>query len=192
MRTERAAQSQAAPPESTPDLPTTAPVAQDAPVEALPSLEAIANAWTTTVLVSLRPKVRAIFQAGRLSGIETGVIVMSVPNDAHMLHAEPLRNEVEKALSEHFGQRLVVRLSSESAGRDQAGRATPEPAAEPGPFDTSSDTKVAPPSESDGSDDDFADIAAPLDRDERVEAVPTGVDWAKARVLEAFPGAEEV
>jgi hypothetical protein len=44
----------------------------------------------------------------------------------------------------------------------------------------------------DGSDDDFADITTPLDRDERVEPAPSGVDWAKAKVLEAFPGAEEV
>ena len=195
MRTERAASPQRVTPEPTTDIPTVAPpptAPRDEPSTTSPSLEAITNAWTTTLLVGLRPKVRAIFQAGKLIGVEADVVVMSVPNDAHMLHAEPLRNEVEAALSAHFGQRLVVRLSSESAGRDQAGRSIPEPVGEPGPFDTPARTTQSSSTENDGSDDDFADMAAPLEADERVSAAPSGVDWAKARVLEAFPGAEEV
>jgi DNA polymerase-3 subunit gamma/tau len=171
---------------------TVVPSAPDNGGSALPTLDAVAAAWTTTVLVGLRPKVRAIFQAGRMSGIEEGTIVMTVPNDAHMLHAEPLRREVEAALSEHFSRPVVVRLSSESAGRDQAGRATPERVRPSAQNDANPTSNSAPEVAVDGSDDDFADITTPLDRDERVEPAPSGVDWAKAKVLEAFPGAEEV
>lgn len=195
MRNERVAPPE--PPIQAPvDEPTIAatavPAAPDNGGSALPALDAVAAAWTTTVLVGLRPKVRAIFQAGRMSGIEEGTIVMTVPNDAHMLHAEPLRREVEAALSEHFSRPIVVRLSSESAGRDQAGRATPERVRPSAQNDANRTSNSAPEVAMDGSDDDFADITTPLDRDERVEPAPSGVDWAKAKVLEAFPGAEEV
>jgi hypothetical protein len=48
------------------------------------------------------------------------------------------------------------------------------------------------PGEADGSDEDFADISSPIDVDDRTRAGGTGIDWARERVLKAFPGAEEV
>ena len=175
------------------ELPDTAvPPLAIAESEVIPSLESITAAWGTTVLVGLRPKVRAIFQAGRISGVEAGAVVMTVPNDAHMLHAEPLRGEVEIALSQHFAHPIAVRLSSENAGRDQAGRATPEASRPTSAMESGANPDRVADIEVDGSDDDFADLAAPREVDERIDSAPSGVDWAKAKVLEAFPGAEEV
>jgi hypothetical protein len=51
---------------------------------------------------------------------------------------------------------------------------------------------VDDPDELDGSDEDFADISSPVDVDDRTSAASTGIDWARERVLKAFPGAEEV
>jgi hypothetical protein len=53
-------------------------------------------------------------------------------------------------------------------------------------------TSLDDPDELDASDEDFADISSPIDVDDRTSAESTGIDWARERVLKAFPGAEEV
>jgi hypothetical protein len=162
------------------------------------SIDAIRSAWEQSILGGLRLKVRAIFQAGRFVEIDAGVAVLAVPNEAHLLHADPLRPELETALSSHFGKPVAVRLISETTGRDQAER-SPSPSsndqpAAPARSAGSSRAASAPddPEELEASDEDFADIASPIDVDDRTSAASTGVDWARERVLKAFPGAEEV
>ena len=76
----------------------------------------IRSAWQDSILGGLRLKVRAIFQAGRFVELADGVAVLAVPNDAHLLHADPLRPELEAALTSHFGTPVGVRLISETAG----------------------------------------------------------------------------
>lgn len=192
VRRERVTASSSPEPSAPPPHTATAPPSSQSSLDTeLPPLDQLATTWTNSVLVSLRPKVRAIFQAARLSAVSEQSVTMTVPNDAHMLHAEPLRSEVEGALSAHFGHKVVIRLISESAGRDQSGRGVPEASpviAEGSRGPAGASATVEP----EITDEDFADLAAPIDRDASVEAGPTGVDWAKARVLEAFPGAEEV
>ena len=178
-------------PTSNPDPTEIASLAQAALGKEHVSIAELNAAWNNTVLVSLRPKVRAIFQAARLSAVEESKVTMTVPNDAHMLHAEPLRAEVETAFRKHFGRTLSIHLISEGVGRDQSGRTTPNSSR------TSDQRTVAggtpnTEGESEISDEDFADLAAPRDDERPIDTGPTGVDLAKARVLEAFPGAEEV
>jgi DNA polymerase III subunit gamma/tau len=161
----------------------------------VPSLEALRSAWQDSILGGLRLKVRAIFQAGRFVEIEDGVAVLAVPNDAHLLHADPLRPELEAALTSHFGTTVGVRLISETTGRDQTDRSAPsrgQPTATSRQTASASSTALEEPDELDGSDEDFADISSPIDVDDRTSAASTGVDWARERVLKAFPGAEEV
>ena len=161
-----------------------------------PSLDALRSAWQESILGGLRLKVRAIFQAGRFVEIDEGVAVLAVPNEAHLLHADPLRPELEAALTSHFGTTVAIRLISETTGRDQTDRSAPsrgQPAS-PSRQAPSSQVSSAPDEagELDGSDEDFADISSPIDVDDRTSAASTGVDWARERVLKAFPGAEEV
>jgi DNA polymerase-3 subunit gamma/tau len=161
----------------------------------VPSLEALRSAWQDSILGGLRLKVRAIFQAGRFVEIDDGVAVLAVPNDAHLLHADPLRPELEAALTSHFGTTVGVRLISETTGRDQTDRSAPsrgQPAATSRPAASATSPALDDPGELDGSDEDFADISAPIDVDDRTSAASTGIDWARERVLKAFPGAEEV
>ncbi len=86
------------------------------------SIDAIRTAWQGSILGGLRLKVRAIFQAGRFDAVDGEVAILAVPNDAHLLHAEPLRGELESAMSAHFGRTVKIRLVSETAGRDQSNR----------------------------------------------------------------------
>jgi hypothetical protein len=158
----------------------------------VPSIDALRTAWQDSILGGLRLKVRAIFQAGRFVEIDDGVAVLAVPNDAHLSHADPLRPELEAALTSHFGTKVGVRLISETAGRDQTDRSAPsrgQSATTPRP---TASAALDEPDEFDGSDEDFADISAPIDVDDRTSAGSTGIDWARERVLKAFPGAEEV
>jgi hypothetical protein len=62
------------------------------------------------VLTSLRPKARAIYQAARFVGNEGGEALVALPNEAHLLHAEPLKSDVAAALSSHFGRPIRIRL----------------------------------------------------------------------------------
>jgi DNA polymerase III subunit gamma/tau len=161
----------------------------------VPSLEALRSAWQDSILGGLRLKVRAILQAGRFVEIDDGVAVLAVPNDAHLLHADPLRPELEAALTSHFGTTVGVRLISETTGRDQTDRSAPsrgQPAAMSRPAASATSPTLDDPDELDGSDEDFADISSPIDVDDRTSAASTGIDWARERVLRAFPGAEEV
>ncbi|HEY5274352.1 MAG TPA: DNA polymerase III subunit gamma/tau [Acidimicrobiales bacterium] len=159
-----------------------------------PSLEAIRSAWQDSILGGLRLKVRAIFQAGRFVELDDGIAVLAVPNDAHLLHADPLRPELEAALTSHFGTPVGVRLISETAGRDQTDRSASSRSQPAASSRSTTPASQAPddPDEVDGSDDDFADISSPIDVDDRTSAASTGIDWARERVLKAFPGAEEV
>jgi len=161
----------------------------------VPSLDALRSAWQDSILGGLRLKVRAIFQSGRFVEIDGDVAVLAVPNDAHLSHADPLRPELEAALTSHYGTTIRVRLMSETAGRDQTDRSTPsrdQPTATARPTASPTSPALDDPDEREGSDEDFADISSPIDVDDRTSAASTGIDWARERVLKAFPGAEEV
>ena len=126
--------------------------------------DALVAAWGDHVLVGLRPKVRAYYQAGRFLGIDGGVAVFGLPNAVHVAQAEPLRSEVVAALAAHLGRQVELRLVVE--GDWQGG---PSPAAVPEPI----------------PEEELPGEPAP-------EAAPSGLSWEEDRLLKAFPGAEEV
>jgi DNA polymerase-3 subunit gamma/tau len=156
-----------------------------------PSRDDLVEAWGDRVLPGLAPKLKAYFAAGRFVSARPGsdgvtVAVFAVPNAAHVSKADPMRAEVERALSGHFGHPVRLQLEPEpepdpalagaSPGWSRAG-ASPSPAA----------------TEATGDADDFDD----LPDEEATAAAPgklpaSGLAWAEGRLLEAFPGAEEV
>ena len=126
--------------------------------------DALVAAWGDHILVGLRPKVRAYYQAGRFLGVEGGRAVFGLPNAVHVSQAEPLRAEVVAALSAYFGRRVELHLVVEGDWQDGPGEAlAPEPL--PGA--------------------DLAPEPVP-------EPPPSGLSWEEDRLLKAFPGAEEV
>ncbi len=115
-----------------------------------------------------------------------------MPNAAHVARAEPLRSDVERALSDHFGRPVALRLHPDDDGPPAAGAtgSRPRPAAPSAP--------AWEPRDDDGLDDadDFAALTDLADEDPSRPATgplpPSGLAWAEGRLLEAFPGAEEV
>ncbi|HLI16443.1 MAG TPA: DNA polymerase III subunit gamma/tau [Acidimicrobiales bacterium] len=135
-----------------------------------PERDALVAAWGDHILAALRPKVKAVYLAGRFVGTEGPDALFALPNEAHLLHAEPLRAEVASALSAHFGRPIGLRLVVDGAPRQRA----PEDSLEAGVEDESNPDP----------DDDLAPAGSAPE--------PTGLTVAADRLLKAFPGAEEV
>ncbi len=185
----------------------------------------------------MRPKAKALFQAGRFVGIDGDRAVFGLPNDIHRARCEEVRADVEAVLSGHFG--CPVRLTlvvddgsstspppllpeGRSGGRPIApptGPSIASPTAPPagtgpppdGPPDGtvpadgpsaavvptvrggpgSSDPGPSDPGPTGDVGDDPDDEYALLDESELGEVVDVDTS-AEARLLEVFPGAEEV
>ena len=224
------------PTEPVPDRP--APAASPQPPDAVsapsgspsasdgfPTRDQLVQAWGDHVIGRLRPKAKALFQAGRFVGAERDRAVFGLPNEIHRNRCEEVRGEIEAALSEQFGRPVVLELVVDpgaealSRGRDASAPDDPvtAPAAAPGRSPGSSGTnrpsastaasvrpasvRPAAPNETDAPDqpegpvdhrepDDHEDLAA-FDESELGDIAEVD-NSAEARVLEAFPGAEEV
>jgi DNA polymerase-3 subunit gamma/tau len=149
-----------------------------------PSRDDLVTAWADDILPKLRPKVRAIYQAGRFVATEGSDALLALPNDAHIAHAEPLRNEVVAALNQHFHQPVGLRLVTEASAAARApARTSPRQSLR----DEEATENPAP-----GEDlvDELADNADP--GPETAGRPPSSADVIEGRLLEAFPGAEEV
>jgi len=131
----------------------------------MPSRDELTLAWGDVVLASLSPKAKSRFSAGRFLAVDGGKVRFALPNKMHRDRCEDVKAEVEGALSAHFGTPLTLQLVVETAG--QAPAAT------------------APPQEEDSGEDEA--MAGEL----MSEGVPP-VASIEDRLLQAFPGAEEV
>jgi DNA polymerase-3 subunit gamma/tau len=149
-----------------------------------PSRDDLVTAWADDILPKLRPKVRAIYQAGRFVETDGPDALLALPNEAHIAHAEPLRTEVADALSRRFGQPVGVRLVAEAA-------ATPRAPAGPVPRRPRR-TPEAPAVPTEGEDLVAEMDDAGLEPAPAPERSPSSADVIEGRLLEAFPGAEEV
>jgi DNA polymerase-3 subunit gamma/tau len=170
-----------------PEIP--APVGADDSTEAFPSRDALVQAWGDHVISGLRPKAKALFQAGRFVGVEDDRAVFGLPNETHRTRCEEMRGEVEAALASHFGRPVSLVLVVDP-GADPAG----DPPRAPGPTPTDQlggqgrasdrgrDPGPVPPDEEDPSIFDESELGEVADVDTSAEA----------RLLQAFPGAEEV
>ena len=158
-----------------------------------PTRDDLVLAWGDHVLSSLRPRARAAFTAGRFVSVEDGVAVFALPNSAHVEHAAPLVTEVADAISRHVGTRVGLRLVTETGdpgtGRDEPGREASRrgrrpPGAPAGPPSRDAAAEVPEPDE---DVSDFEDMAPG-----QVAGRHDSLSWAEGRLLEAFPGTEEV
>jgi DNA polymerase-3 subunit gamma/tau len=143
------------------------PAARPAPsgLAPLPTREQLTMAWGDTVLPTLRPGVKVYLSSGRFVGVDDSGAIFAVPDQGLLSRAAPLLGEVEAALADHFGRPVPFRLvlDDAEAARHPAGAAPVPPSEDPADYDLSA-----------------------------LEDAPASVVSPEQRLLEAFPGAEEV
>jgi DNA polymerase-3 subunit gamma/tau len=144
------------------------PTPQPAPAGRHPTRDELTKAWGDGVLRGLSGRAKAYMGSGRFVEVDAAGVIFAVP-DKHLLErAQETRAEAEAALTARFGCPIRLRLILDPGAR-------PVERLEP-----------APEVESD-SPDDFAlyDVG-------ELQDAPPGVTSPEQRLLEAFPGAEEV
>jgi hypothetical protein len=120
--------------------------------------------------------------------VENGKAVFGLPNEIHRRRCEDIRGDIEPALSEYFGQPVVLSLVVESVAVERVDDPPRPGAGSPtGPDRSISSTDATPatPDDEDTSDLSSFDDAEPA-------SIVTVDNSAEARVLQAFPGAEEI
>ncbi len=196
--------------------PTSGPAGAPA---AAPGWDELVEAWGDHIYGRLRPKAKALYQAGRFVASEPDHAVFALPNVTHCARCEEVRTDVEAAISEHFGHpvRLVL-VVDDAPGDAGAGVGDPDgdlasdPESDPGPgrrgisgprqqrpvpgvrAALGARGVTEPPATADDEDDeDDEDDDDPEPFDEIRSAPVVHVDDSvAARLLRAFPGAEEV
>jgi DNA polymerase III subunit gamma/tau len=167
-RRQRAPEPVADPPAPQPPVERTDPEEPvSAPSGRVPDRDTLVEAWGDTILKSLPARAKTFFSPGRFVSVEDSVAVFALPNARLVARCEEARPLVEDALLAYFGTSLRIRLVEEPS--DAAGPAH-NTAAQP-------------------QDEDSADYGVELDaQGESVELD----SLVRSRLLEAFPGAEEV
>ena len=128
-------------------------------------------AWGDRILPALRPAVKVYVATGRFLPSEDDAAVYAFPDRGLLTRSEANRAEIEAAMARHFGRPVRLRFVLDEAGRDRSqtggegGGWAPQPA----------------PDEDDAVDDWAA-----------MEEAPAAVASPEQRLMEAFPGAEEV
>jgi len=177
------------------------PPASDQPP---PARDDLVAAWGDHVLNQLRPRVRAVFAVGRFLPSEDSTAILALPNTAHVERAEEHAPEVADALGRHFGRPIRLRLVTEA----DAGSAHPSPPSGGGanrgsspaqPPDRGGPAPARPGGASSGArapEQGVGGAEEMLDPDELDplgEQVPgDAASWAQERLMQVFPGAEEV
>jgi DNA polymerase-3 subunit gamma/tau len=135
----------------------------------VPTREELTLAWGDTILPSLRPAVKVYVATGRFLPSANGRAVLAVPDRGLLTRAEANKAELEKVLSAHFGRRVGLDLVVDPvSASSQPGRSGPGVAGEP--------------RDEDVEDFDIGDL----------DDAPSALASPAQRLLEAFPGAEEV
>ncbi len=163
---------------------TTPPV----PSGSFPSLDELDRAWADQVIGRLRPKAKALFQAGRFVGADGERASFGLPNEIHRNRCEEMRAEVESALADQFGRSVpLVLVVDGSSGGAQQTPASGRPDADGADNAPSSPSSTGAPVD---SDDDPVEDLADFDAD-NLEVAEID-NSAETRIFQAFPGAEEV
>ncbi len=162
---------------------------------AFPTRDQLVQAWGDHVIVGLRPKAKALFQAGRFVTVDGDQAVFGLPNETHRGRCEEVRPEVESALSDHFGRPVEIDLVVDPGAAPPVGTTGgPDPSGPPARRAPRAGAVAA-------AEVDPGGPAQPEDRDGRRREdfdhheleVAAGFDNSvESRVLQAFPGAEEV
>ena len=182
---------------------TTGPPADHGAAPPFPSRDALVQAWGDHIIGRLRPKAKALFQAGRFVGVEDDRAVFGLPNETHRTRCLEVQGEIEGALSDHFGRPVGMVLVVEEGAvtplsDDGPPDAAPRPAAAPRPHrpargdiaDEAATGPVDPAGPADPVVTDDEDLSV-FDESELGDVADID-NSAEARVLQAFPGAEEV
>jgi len=156
------------PPPPPPPPPAAVPAGAPGDSGEMPDRDALVEAWGDHLLRSLPARAKALYSSGRFTGVEGTTAVFALPNSGYLRRCEEVRPLVEEALGAYFGTPVRLRLSVDEAEG-------PSPDAAPVP---------SAPDPADLGDDDFD----PDDPGEPLEVQTL----AQSRLLEAFPGAEEV
>jgi DNA polymerase-3 subunit gamma/tau len=123
----------ATPPTQIPPTPAAAPPGDPLPPThpapaptdgTLPTRDDLVEAWGDRVIGRLRPKAKALFQAGRFVGVSDGRALFGLPNETHRARCEEMRPEVESALAEQFGRPVPLTLVVDGAADPAAGGPT--------------------------------------------------------------------
>ena len=154
------------------------------------------QAWGDHIIGRLRPKAKALFQAGRFVGVESDRALFGLPNETHRIRCEEVRGEIESALSDHFGRpvplALIVDPGSGSPAPEAVSSSTPQRrtgSTDSATVPATDNLGTPPPGRAAGAEEE-EDLSA---FDEAQMAEVAEVDnSAETRVLQAFPGAEEV
>ena len=132
----------------------------------MPSRDELTLAWGDVILPGLPGRVRAYVQLGRFLESGSDGAIYALPDAGLLRRAETTRADFERALASHFGRSIPVRLVLDNVPSPVAGQ-VPTPDA--------------------GEDDpDPGDYVL----SEMTDA--TAVVSPEQRLLQAFPGAEEV
>ncbi|HEX3980437.1 MAG TPA: DNA polymerase III subunit gamma/tau [Acidimicrobiales bacterium] len=166
-----------------------------APSGPFPTRDELVQAWGDHIIGRLRPKAKALFQAGRFVGAEGDKAVFGLPNETHRTRCEEVRGEIEFALSDHFGRPvdlvLVVDPGTEPP-KARTGGPSDEPPVRSATGGTSGPNGAEPAPEAGHVDHpDEPEDPAVFDESELGEIADVD-NSAETRVLQAFPGAEEV
>jgi DNA polymerase-3 subunit gamma/tau len=94
-------------PAPTPPEPSAAPAPPTGP---FPTRDQLVQAWGDHVIGRLRPKAKALFQAGRFVGVDGERAVFGLPNETHRSRCEEVRGEIEAALADQFGRPIGLEL----------------------------------------------------------------------------------
>ena len=176
-----------APPAASPGIPSPAP---DLPAAGngtpLPDRDALVEAWGDHILRGLPARAKALYGAGRFVDVEEGRARFALPNATHRDKCEDVRQVVEQAIAGHFGVpvplTLVVDGGSGAPGAVSGGVVVGGP---PGGANAAS-TAATTPDRPEQDDEDLADFDLASSGESAVESI------AHERLLEAFPGAQEV
>ncbi len=144
--------------------------ARPAPVESgpLPTRDELTKAWGDAVLPGLPVRVKAYLAPGRFVAVEDTAAVFALPDRGLLSRAGAVRSEVEAALGAHFARSVPLRLVLDD-GVSSLG------------------SEMSPPQPADADTED----PSSYDLDDLQDAGPE-VTSPEQRLLEAFPGAEEV
>jgi hypothetical protein len=174
----------------------------------MPTRDDLVAAWGDHIVSSLRTKPRAVFVAGRFVGTEGDAAVFALPNSSHVAYAEPLVPEVADVLSSYFKRPISLRLITEDQLPGGGSTAPKAPSSEASK-DASAVPSSRPATARRSAEGGLAEAARPstpalLAPDEEeyedVRELSPGEAagnhdpflWAESRLMEAFPGAEEV
>jgi DNA polymerase-3 subunit gamma/tau len=142
-----------------------------------PDRDTLVEAWGDHVLHKLPARAKALYSGGRFVDADASGATFALPNAAHRDRCAEVQAVVEQALSGHFGQPVVLTLVVEEGAAAPSGDPAPRrPTGGP-------PSGAAPEHPAELEDDDF-------DPDD--PGVPADESVVQARLLQAFPGAEEV